>query len=204
MPETVYLEHYKGDKMSNSEVKVDTRADEKISVKNQILYSLGVGVIATLLMTADGFIAPLFIKGSSFAWIAFINWTMFIASPKVNRFKAVVGYMSGYLIANFMIWFGSTFDVYTGFHLAAISIGTLLITFIINVLLAQFGAHSERKIFNSIPATFLGMSLAFSGLGKNVSAARFESFAIILVYGIIGLLCCFGCDFLSKKFLKNK
>lgn len=190
--------------MSDSEVKIEIKTDKKISTKSQVLYSLGVGVIATLLMTADGLIAPLFIKGASFAWIAFINWTMFIASPKVNRFKAVVGYIIGYLIANFMIWFGSTFDVYTGFHVAAISIGTLIITFIVNVLIAQFGTHSERKIFNSVPATFLGMSLAFSGLGKGISAASFESFAIITIYGIIGLLCCFGCDFLSKKILKNK
>jgi len=190
--------------MSDSEVKIEIKTDKKISTKSQVLYSLGVGVIATLLMTADGLIAPFFVKGASFAWIAFINWTMFIASPKVDRLKAIVGYADGYLIANFMIWFGSTFDMYTKFHVAAISIGTLIITFIVNVLIAQFGAHSERKIFNSVPATFLGMSLAFSGLGKGISAASFESFAIITIYGIIGLLCCFGCDFLSKKILKNK
>ena len=202
--------------MSTDDIKVDEceriqikeddqRLKKPLSSKNKerILYSLGVGCVATLLMASDFLIAPILVHTrASFAWIAFINWTLFATASKTNRFKALVGYIVGFLTANCMIWFGSNFETFTGLHFAMLPIGTLTATFIANFLIAHFGAHSE-KMFNSVPATFLGMSLAFSGLGIKMNPGSPLALTIIMVYGIIGLLCCFGCDFLSKKILKN-
>ena len=183
--------------------KEDLSLKKQLISKNKVLYSLGVACVATTLMVSDFLIAPLLVQPrASFAWIAFINWTMFATSPKIDRFKALVGYIVGFLTANFMIWFGNNFELFTGLRSAILPIGTLTATFFINALIAHFGAHSE-KVFNSVPATFIGMSLAFSGLGIKMNPGNPVALAIIMIYGIIGLMCCFGCDFLSKKILKN-
>lgn len=202
--------------MSTDEIKVDeyetveikkedSNLKKQLSSKNKakILYSLGVACIATMLMVSDFLVAPILVQPrASFAWIAFINWTMFATASKINRFKALVGYVVGFLTANSMIWFGSNFELFTGIHSAILPIGTIVATFFANALIAQFGAHSE-KMFNSVPATFIGMSLAFSGLGIKMNPSSPKALVIIMIYGIIGLLCCFGCDFLSRKILKN-
>lgn len=192
--------------LEKAEIKKEDSILKKLTNSKQIskiLYSLGVACVATLLITADFLVAPLLVQNrASFAWIAFINWTLFATSSKMDRFRALVGYIIGYLSANFMIWFGSNFELFTGLHSTILPIGSLVATFFVNALIAQFGSHSA-KIFSSVPATFIGLSLAFSGLGIGMNPSSPTALAIIMVYGVIGLLCCFGCDLLSKKILKE-
>lgn len=172
--------------------------------KNKLYYSFGAAIVATLLMLSDFLISSMFFRGSSFTWIAFINWTLFATSPKIERFKALVGYIVGYFAANVMIFASSRFQILAG-NPSILPVGSLAVGFLFNLLIARYGcSRYSRTIFNSIPATFLGMSFAFSGLGIGMNPSNLSSLAIIITYGTMGLLCCFGCDFFAKRFLRSK
>lgn len=171
------------------------------------MYSLGIGLVATGCVVFDYLIVNFILKnqlsnalpGVSFTWIAFLSWTMFISAQKIDRIKALVGFVVGFLSANLMIFSGISISKFIPIN--AIPIGAFIATFLFNALFARYGY--SPKIFNSVPATFLGMALTFSGLGINEMPLHPIKLAIIIIYGIMGLLCCVCCDFLAKKFLKK-
>ena len=167
----------------------------------KFFYAICVGLIASLALTADFFISPLFVSKGSFVWIAFINWTVFSISSGIEKLKAIGGYVTGYLCANGMIALGGFLT--SQFNLSpSFPIGAVIATFLFNALIIRYGL--SKKIITSISSIFIGMSLTFSGLGTNMRATNLNMLFIIMIYGIIGLLCCIACDFCAKKFLSNE
>ena len=51
---------------------------------------------------------------------------------------------------------------------------------------------------------FLGLSFTFSGVGVGFVPNNLNSLAVIIIYGMMGVFACFGCDFCAKKFIKTK
>lgn len=198
--------------MSDNQRIIENEQNQGMSKMNfkygKTMHSIGIGLVATGCVLSDYLIVNYImhdqlknmIPGTSFTWIAFLSWTMFSAASKMDRIKALVGYIVGFLSANFMILMGYNISKFANFPSNFLPLGALIATFLFNALFARYGY--SPKIFNSVPATFLGMSLTFSGLGINEMPFHPIKLAIILIYGIIGLLCCICCDFLAKKFLK--
>jgi hypothetical protein len=182
--------------------KIENTSSQTQKKSQKMAYAFSVGMIVVLMTIIDCLVAPLFAEGKSFMWIAFISWTLFSSSPKMERYRSLLGYVLGYFVANTMIWASSNFDLFTGLHFHSFSIGTLSVGFFINMLIARYGAHAS-KIFSSIPAMFLGMSFTFSGLGAGMAPKDIHSLAVILIYGTVGVAACFACDFFAKKFLNN-
>ena len=182
--------------------KIENTSSQTQKKSQKMAYAFSVGMIVVLMTIIDCLVAPLFFFFLSFMWIAFISWTLFSSSPKMERYKSLLGYVLGYFLANTMIWASSNFDLFTGLHFHSFSIGTLSVGFFINMLIARYGAHAS-KIFSSIPAMFLGMSFTFSGLGAGMAPKDIHSLAVILIYGTVGVAACFACDFFAKKFLNN-
>jgi len=81
--------------------------------------------------------------------------------------------------------------------------GFLVIGFVFNVLIAGYGNYTN-KFLNSIPAMFLGLSFTFSGVGVGFAPNNLNSLAVIIIYGMMGVLACFACDFCAKKFIKTQ
>lgn len=171
--------------------------------KGKFLYALTVGIIVTFMTIVDCLVAPVFFKGTSFMWIAFISWTLFSTYSDKEKLKAVIGFIIGYFSANGMIWISSGFEVFTGLYSSVLPIGTLVSGFLFNVLVARYGENSN-KFLNSIPAMFLGMSFTFSGAGVGIPPRDLSLLAVILIYGVMGVVACFGCDFFAKKLLKSR
>ncbi|MCL2312506.1 MAG: DUF1097 domain-containing protein [Firmicutes bacterium] len=185
--------------LTDSTIKVNKNETPKISVKSKVIYSLIVAATAATLLAVDHMLAPIFSVGASFAWISFINWTVFTASSGIERIKAVVGYIVGYVLANGMIILGNIFENFMNTSSFFLPVGAILSVFIFNFLIMQYG--TSKKLFNSISGLFLGMSLTFSGLGIKMAANNLVTLTIIVTYGIVGLLCCTGIDFFSKKLI---
>lgn len=182
--------------------KIENTSSQTQKKSQKMAYAFSVGMIVVLMTIIDCLVAPLFAEGKSFMWIVFISWTLFSSSPKMERYKSLLGYVLGYFVANTMIWASSNFDLFTGLHFHSFSIGTLSVGFFVNMLIARYGAHAS-KIFSSIPAMFLGMAFTFSGLGAGMAPKDIHSLAVILIYGTVGVAACFACDFFAKKFLNN-
>lgn len=159
--------------------------------------SIVVALIATLVVFLDSLIAPIFLSGASFVWIAFINWTVFFNATVIERIKALIGYIIGFWVANFMILFGSIGGILS-FKIINISIATLLGVFIAN-LLVMYLDKAKKVFLNSIPGIFIGISITFSGAGIKLIPSSLEMFWIIMIYGILGLLCGFLTNFFTKK-----
>ena len=159
---------------------------------------LVVGVIAGTLVFTDSLIAPLFIAGASFTWIAFVNWTVFFGASNIERLKAIPGYIIGFLAANAIIIIGDNLSNIVDFKLINISIMTVLAVFIVNFIVMYF--DKAKKLFlNSIPGIFVGIAMTFSGAGQQLAANNMSLLLIIIVYGILGLLCGLGTNFFVKK-----
>ena len=177
--------------------------ENKTKNPRMLAYSLAVATIVTALSVADCFIAPCFFKGTSFMWIAFISWTLFSGQPKNERLKAIIGYIIGYFAANGMVWLASNFETFTKLQSPVLPMGFLAIGFVFNMLIAMYGNYTN-KFLNSIPAMFLGLSFTFSGVGVGFNPGNLSSLAIIVIYGMMGVLACFACDFCANKLIKSK
>ena len=188
-------------------LEVDKEMDKMNYKYGKMLHSIGIGLVATGCAVSDYLIVHFILRNQlsnalpniSFTWIAFISWTMFASAHKMDRIKALIGFIVGFLAANLMIFAG--FNISKIFPAGFVPVGAFIVTFLFNTLFARYGY--SPKIFNSVPATFLGMSLTFSGMGINESPFHPIKLAIIVIYGIMGLICCFTCDLLAKKFLKQ-
>lgn len=200
--------------MKNNDIQTDVNtAVVEPEIKNEgeffqmnkkfgkFFYAICVGIIASLVLIADFFISPLFVPRGSFVWIAFINWTLFSSSSNIEKLKAVGGYVSGFLCALGMIKLGGYLT--SAFNLSSMSfpLGAVIATFLFNALIMRYGL--SKKMLTSISSIFVGISLTFSGLGVNMTPS-INMLSIIVIYGVIGLLCCLSCDFCAKKFLSSK
>ena len=177
--------------------------ENKTKKPKMLVYGLTVATIVTAMTIADCFIAPCFFKGASFMWITFISWTLFSGQPKSERMKAIIGYIIGYFAANGMVWLANSFEILTKLQSPVLPMGFLAVGFVFNMLIAMYGNYTN-KFLNSIPAMFLGLSFTFSGVGVGFNPGNLSSLAIIIIYGMMGVLACFACDFCAKKFIKSK
>ena len=185
---------------SDSEVKNEGEFFQMNKKFGKFFYAISVGIIASLVLIADFFISPLFASHASFVWIAFINWTVFSLSSGIEKLKAIGGYITGFICACGMIKLGGFLTSH--FNLSqSFPTGAIIATFLFNALIIRYGL--TKKMITSVSSIFVGMSLTFSGLGIKMSPS-FNMISIILIYGIIGLLCCVSCDFFAKKFLSNE
>lgn len=176
--------------------------ENKTKKPKMLVYGLAVATIVTAMTIADCFIAPCFFKGASFMWITFISWTLFSGQPKSERMKAIIGYIIGYFAANGMVWLANSFEILTKLQSPVLPMGFLAVGFVFNMLIAMYGNYTN-KFLNSIPAMFLGLSFTFSGVGVGFAPNNLNSLAIIIIYGMMGVFACFGCDFCAKKFMKQ-
>jgi hypothetical protein len=177
--------------------------ENKTKKPKMLAYGLAIATIVTVMSAADCFIAPCFFKGTSFMWITFISWTLFSGQPKSERMKAIIGYIIGYFAANGMVWLANSFEILTKLQSPVLPMGFLAVGFVFNMLIAMYGNYTN-KFLNSIPAMFLGLSFTFSGVGVGFNPGNLSSLVIIIIYGMMGVLACFACDFCAKKFIKSK
>ena len=177
--------------------------ENKTKKPKMLVYGLAIATIVTVMSAADCFIAPCFFKGTSFMWITFISWTLFSGQPKSERMKAIIGYIIGYFAANGMVWLANSFEILTKLQSPVLPMGFLAVGFVFNMLIAMYGNYTN-KFLNSIPAMFLGLSFTFSGVGVGFNPGNLSSLVIIIIYGMMGVLACFACDFCAKKFIKSK
>lgn len=189
--------------MENLKVASDTESlrvggKEKINSK-KTFYAIFVGLMAASTILIDYGVSSLLIKGCSFVWISFISWTLNTPLSNKDRFKSIPGATVGYLFANAMNLIAKYFEIFSKLSFLNLPIGSVFSTFLFNFIIMKY--ITTKKLGGFIPHIFFGMSLAFSGLGIGLFPDNPLSLLIILIYDIVGLLCCLGCDFLSKKFL---
>ena len=149
---------------------------------------IAVAAVAAMVILVDSLIAPIFVVGASFTWIAFINWTMFLHSSFPDRCRAIVGYVIGFIAANVMVAFGIWLNIILSLHKATVPIATILAVFIINFFI-QYLEKCRRFFVDSLAGIFVGISIAYSGAGEQLAVGSMMLFAIIIIYGILGLLC---------------
>lgn len=164
--------------------------------------ALAVGIVAFVLVFIDSIIAPLFIVGASFTWMAFINWTVFFGSKKVDRYKGIIGFIIGYLSANSIIFLSNWLNGFIKINIINISLSTLIAVFLINFLVMYF-ENAKKFFMDSIPGIFVGIALTFSGAGVYIAASDLKLLLIILIYGSLGILCGVSTNYLSNKFKKD-
>lgn len=147
-----------------------------------------IGIIAGLLVLFDGIITKLLNQTGSFTWIAFVSWTVFFGATMKERLKAVVGYIIGFLAAVAIMKLG---NIFSGINTLYIAFGSILATMIINFAVMEL-ENVEKYFPISISGIFVGISMAFSGLGIGLTVDTLGNsllmLAIIVIYGILGLL----------------
>lgn len=163
---------------------------------------LVVGVIAAILVFTDGLIAPLFVAGASFTWMAFVNWTVFFGSPLIDRVKAIIGYIIGFLAANAIVLIGTSLDNIISLNLTNIAIGNIIAVFLINFVVMYFD-RAKKLFMDSISGIFVGIALTFSGAGVSLQVSDPKLLLLLIVYGILGLLCGLGTNFFVGKINKK-
>lgn len=157
------------------------------------------GLIATGLAVSDYFIAGLIYKGSSFLWVSFISWSAFGRVSLKERISAVPCLISGVLIAFLMNTLTSSLETVIKAYIVASCISI----FIFNILIAYF-TNLKKFASSSVVAIFIGLSLAFSGLGVGLEFDSIKSSLtmceIILIYGVLGLIAGFLLGKAAEKF----
>ncbi|MCL2870221.1 MAG: hypothetical protein FWE26_01115 [Coriobacteriia bacterium] len=157
-----------------------------------------VGCIAATLIFTDSLIAPLFIAGAGFAWMAFISWTVFALVSPVERIKALPGYLIGFLAANSILFLGAVFREVIQVNVINIALGSLLAVFIVNITIMYF-EHAKKIFLDSMPGIFVGIALTFSGAGVGFEAGDPRLLALIFIYGILGHLCAITMNYFSGR-----
>lgn len=159
-----------------------------------------IAIIAGILYLIDALIAGLFVKNSSFMWVAFAFWTLFFSVNFKDRVKALIGTIIGFFAAVLMMLITNLFSL----NIGTISISTLLGVIFVNFAV-MFFEKAENFWLNSISGIFAGIMLTFSGLEVGLNPLNnFKEgstmLAIICIYAILGLCCgFFSCLFSSQK-----
>ena len=158
-----------------------------------------IGLIASILYVIDALIGGLFVKGSSFMWVAFAFWTVFFGATIKDRIKALIGTVIGFAAAVLMMLITSSFNL----NISTISISCLLGVFVVNALVMYLN-HAEKVWMNSISGVFVGIMLTFSGFGIGLNplaswTTAGTMFAILMTYAVLGLLCGFFSIAFDKK-----
>ena len=151
--------------------------------------ALVIAIIAGILVLLDGMLTKLFNQdGASFTWVAFVSWTVFFGATTKERLKAIVGYLIGFLSAVAIMKLGNLFS---GINIPAVAFGSILATMIINYLCIEL-ERIEKFFPISVSGIFVGIAMTFSGLGAGLTINTLNSsllmLAIIVIYGILGLL----------------
>lgn len=166
---------------------VNSYGKENSTMKKPLIMSLATGIIAVFLAVADFFVAKCLYPGASFLWVAFISWAAFGNISTREKISALPSYVIGFIVAFLMGSITSSLEIMIKIYILASCVSI----FIFNVLIVYLSNFRQFKAF-SVSAIFLGLALAFSGLGVNL---RMDSFrhamimlGIILIYGALGLL----------------
>ena len=153
--------------------------------------ALVIAIIAGLLVLADGIITNVLNQDGSFTWVAFVSWTVFFSATSNERYKAIPGYIIGFLSAIAIIKIGNIFNILIPINFLGVAIGSIFATMIINFLCIEMEVFD--KFFPiSISGIFIGIAMTFSGLGVGLTTNSLKSsllmLAIIIIYGILGLI----------------
>ncbi len=159
-------------------------------MKKIVKKALVIGLIAGILVLLDGIISKALNQSGSFTWVAFVSWTVFFGESTEERFKAVIGYIIGFLAAVAIMNLGDLLSVIP-LNILGVTIGSILATLIINFSCILLEAI--KKYFPiSISGIFVGIAMTFSGLGIGLTIDTFSNsilmILIIVIYGILGLL----------------
>ena len=150
-----------------------------------------IAIIAGLLVLCDGIISKLLNQTGSFTWIAFVSWTVFFGATIKERLKAIIGYILGFLAAVTSMKLGGILSGVIPFNIFGVAFGTILATMIINFICIEVECI-EKYFPYSVSGIFVGIAMTFSGLGVGMTINTIESsmimLAIIVIYGILGLL----------------
>jgi len=150
--------------------------------------ALVIAIIAGILVILDGILSKVLNQTGSFTWVAFVSSTVFFGATTKERLKAIVGYIIGFLGAVAIIKLGNLFS---GINTSYIAFGSILATMIINFMVIEL-ENVEKYFPISISGIFVGIAMAFSGLGIGLTVDTLWNsilmLAIIIVYGILGLL----------------
>lgn len=146
-----------------------------------------VGIIAGLLVICDSIISRILHQTASFTWIAFVSWTVFFGATTKERLKAIVGYIIGFISAFVIIKLGNLYNL----NFFSINIFAVLATVLVNFICIEL-ENFDKHFPISVSGIFVGIAMVFSGLGINLGVDTFQNsilmLAIILIYGILGLL----------------
>ena len=154
---------------------------------------LTVALLAGSLIAIDHFLAPIFFASANFVWVAFVSWTVFFASPTKDRLKAIPSYVVGFLAANLIVLIGAHLDLV--WILPAIA-ATFLVNFLVLWLV-------DVK-FLIISGIFVGIAMTFARGGVGIEMWSWQILALIVTYGVLGLLCGHVCMQVSKYLDKTK
>ena len=159
-------------------------------MKMQTKKAFVIAIIAGILVLLDGIIANLFNQAASFTWVAFVSWTVFFGETTKERLKAVVGYVLGFLAAVAIIKLGALSNIVT-FNIFGVAIVSILATMLVNFLVMEL--ELIKKWFPiSVNGMFVGIAMTFSGLGAGLNINTLQSsfllLALIVIYGVLGLL----------------
>lgn len=150
--------------------------------------ALVIGIIAGILVLLDGLITRLLGQTGSFTWVAFVSWTVFFGETINGRLKAILGYIIGFIAAVVIMRLGNWFSF---MNIGIVAFGSILVTMIINYLSIEL-ERVEKKVPYSVSGIFVGIAMTFSGLGIGIAPNTLTNsvlmLAIILIYGILGLL----------------
>lgn len=158
-----------------------------------------IAVIASVLYILDSFIAPLFVEGASFMWVAFAIWTIFYGATVSDRIRGFIGIVLGFLTAVIMMLITSSFSV----NILTVSLSCLLGVFVMNFAVMLLD-HTKKFWTNSVTGVFAGIALTFSGFGIGMSpiqnfSGSLTMLAILCIYAVFGLLCGFFSIYYTKK-----
>lgn len=172
-------------------------------MKKNLTLPITVGLVASILVIIDSFLAPLFSEKGSFTWVAFISWTVFFSATNNERLRAIPGYVIGFLSANLINILTDFFSKGLTFNIINVAVGSVIAVFIVNTLV-MFLDKGKKFWIDSISGIFVGIAISFSGAGVSMAMSDYKLLLIILIYGILGLLSGFCCMYFSKKINKVK
>lgn len=166
---------------------------------NSIKKPLTISIIAGILYIIDALIANLFVKNTSFMWVAFAFWTIFFGVSFKDRIKAFIGTIIGFFSAVIMMLITSSFNT----NIYTISLSCLLGVVVVNFAV-MFFEKADKFWLNSISGIFAGIMLTFSELGCNLNPLNSFNEAglmllIICIYSILGLCCGFFSCFFNNR-----